>query len=425
LARNSLLEPATGRSRRLILIVGALTLAGSTAFLSWWMTTLSGLPDIGDPFDVAAFADTPVPDDENAFVLYREAVKKLVEEPAEITYDWGTTGPVGKGWLQRNREALEVWRRGTERPKALYMPPRTLTVMTQLPVIQQSREFARLAQLEGSRLEAEGDLEGAWRWHRAIFRSSRHVGQRGTMIERLVGRAMYQVASRQITRWASDTRVTPALLRQALDAVIADYEMTPPLSDCLKVEYLGFVNTFEDPALVWKCLNEDSIRRPGPPDWLSRNNSLFSLARVVKKEPERSRRVLRLIYANLLEVCDLPPDRRPPVTCSLPNLTGAPGSPMLVDLYQLDNSTPARSRALPPDEILEWYRSSLYATHLSPAVKMIFNVTDAERTSQANLVITLANRLYEIERGKPPETVEELVGPYLKALPAGYKRIEP
>ena len=35
------------------------------------------------------------------------------------------------------------------------------------------------------------------------------------------------------------------------------------------------------------------------------------MVRVFKKEPERSRRVFRLIIANHLAYCDLPPSRRP------------------------------------------------------------------------------------------------------------------
>ena len=33
----------------------------------WWLTSLNGLPDIGDPFDVAAFRTARIPDDQNAF----------------------------------------------------------------------------------------------------------------------------------------------------------------------------------------------------------------------------------------------------------------------------------------------------------------------------------------------------------------------
>jgi hypothetical protein len=35
----------------------------------WWLTSLNGLPDIGEPFDVAAFRSFRVPDDQNAFGL--------------------------------------------------------------------------------------------------------------------------------------------------------------------------------------------------------------------------------------------------------------------------------------------------------------------------------------------------------------------
>ncbi len=156
-------EPHPRRIRRLILALAAVALAGSTAFVTWWMTTLSGLPDIGDPFDVAGFAERPVPDDENAYVLYRQATTLIGEEPSDLTYDWSAAGPLEKAWLARNREALGLWRAGTERPKALYVPSRSMTIMTQLKVVQEIRHFARLARLEAGRLEAEGDLEGAWR----------------------------------------------------------------------------------------------------------------------------------------------------------------------------------------------------------------------------------------------------------------------
>ena len=36
-----------------------------------------GLPDIGDPFDVQAFRSFTIPEDRNAFVLYRQAADRL------------------------------------------------------------------------------------------------------------------------------------------------------------------------------------------------------------------------------------------------------------------------------------------------------------------------------------------------------------
>jgi hypothetical protein len=408
---------------RLALALAAVAIAGTSAFLAWRMTTLSGLPDIGDPFDVAAFDDIPVADDENAFVLYREAVGKIGEEPEDMSYDWATAGPVEKGWLERNREALEIWRRGTERPKALYVPMRSQTVMTRLVVIGEIRKFTRLTKLEGGRLEAEGDLEGAWRWYRAVFRSSRHVAHRSLAIPRLVSIQMHDQACQAMTRWSKDPQVTPAMLRQALDAAIEDYKATGPLSDNLKVEYLAFLKSYKDPDLFWKCLNDEGSIVPGNRPWFARDARVFSVSKSLLKEPERSRRVTRLVFANLLTACDQPPDRRT-VACSLPASFGV-GSKSLVDLYVVDGSATSSARSLPPDKILEWFQTTLFTKSLTPVfVNNIVKAADSERVAQANLLIALANRLYEIERGKPLETVEELVGPYLKSLPEGYKPIE-
>ena len=415
-------EAKPRRPGRLIAVLAALALAGSTAFLTWWTTTLMGLPDIGDPFDGAAFTDSPVPDDENAFVLYKQAVDRMKDEPSEMTYDWSKAGTVERGWLARNREALDLWRRGTERPKALYVPSKSMTIMTQLTVVGEIRKCTRLAQLEASRLEAEGDLEGAWRWYRAIFRSSRHLGRRSTVIERLVGSQMHDVACRRLTRWANDPRITPELLRPALDAAIADYATTGPLSDNLKVEYLVFLTGCDDPDLVWKCMTDPNVLGTSKTVvWFARDLNLFRLSKGFKNEPERSRRVIRLVFANLLATCDLPPERRPPVACSLPNSNPSSKTTVLVDLCSLDGSAPAPARALPPEKILEWFNTTLFASQILPAFSNFIKAIDRERTTQASLVIALANRLFEIERGQPPETVEELVGPYLKALPEGYK----
>ena len=404
---------------RLVLAVGALVLAGSTAFLTWWSTTLTGLPDVGDPFDVAAFTERPVPDEENAYLLYREAVARLPPGPSEeMDFDWKTAGAAEKGWLEKSREALGLWRQGTERNKALNLPSRSITIVTVLPVIDRIRWLMRLAKLEASRLEAEGDMEGAWRWYRAIFRSSRHVGHHATAIERFVGLQMHALASRQLTRWSSDPRVAPALLRQALDAAIADYAMTGPISDNIKVEYLTFLKTYDDPDLVWKCLGDQQTSgRTGMPAWLARDSKVFSVARGLMKEPERSRRVARLIYANLLAACDRPPSKRPPVGAALPSAWS--GVTSLVDLYEPDASFPDSAKALSPEQIRQWFDSSIYAKHLTPSFVNIIQAADRERVTQANLVIALANRLYEVERGRTATTFEELVGPYLKALPDG------
>ena len=58
-----------------MLVVTICLAVAATALAIWWLNSLNGLPDIGDPFDVAAFRTFRIPDDQNAFTLLRRAWK--------------------------------------------------------------------------------------------------------------------------------------------------------------------------------------------------------------------------------------------------------------------------------------------------------------------------------------------------------------
>ena len=72
----------------------------TTALTIWWLNSLNGLPDIGDPFDVAAFRAFSIPEDENAFTLFRRANEKLSpcpvsphEERSAAAVAWSEADP--------------------------------------------------------------------------------------------------------------------------------------------------------------------------------------------------------------------------------------------------------------------------------------------------------------------------------------------
>src|ERR1700730_17370790 len=50
-------------------------------FAIWWVSSLNGLPDIGDPFDVSTIRGLTIADDENALALLRRAQEKLTPVP--------------------------------------------------------------------------------------------------------------------------------------------------------------------------------------------------------------------------------------------------------------------------------------------------------------------------------------------------------
>ena len=77
---SKMLQLLRKRLRQLVRVTLVLAIGpavAATAIAIWWLTSLNGLPDIGDPFDVAAFRAFSVPDDHNAFTYFRRASEKV------------------------------------------------------------------------------------------------------------------------------------------------------------------------------------------------------------------------------------------------------------------------------------------------------------------------------------------------------------
>jgi hypothetical protein len=383
---------------------------------------LRGLPDVGDPFDVAEFSRVEVPDERNAFVEYRLAASLKVrlgggpkvydQLEAALGGDWSQVPEPIRAWLEGNRPALDVWRKGTEKPDALYHTPAEARIDTILPVTQELRDFARLALLEATRLEAKGDMRGAWGWYRAMLRSSRHVGRHGFLIERRIGASIHRMTAERLLRWGADPRVEAPLLREALDQVVAIDAMTPPNSYAMKLEYLVLSRALDDPDLPSKLLLFGTPRHQQSPldrwaPWLARGEERSRA--VARNEPERSRRVLRLISANWLAYCDLPKEWRPRVVDET------------LLLSEPDPSATFAARALPPAEVVRWYESTIYARAMfvDPDWRKGGQAAiDRERALQAELTLFLAEQLYRRDHGgQGPPDRSSLVGPYLQRLP--------
>ena len=131
------------------------------------------------------------------------------------------------------------------------------------------------------------------------------------------------------------------------------------------------------------------------------------------REPERSRRVVRLLWGNWLAHVESRDPRRPVVRALLPGLT-----PVSLPLYAVSPDAPAGARALQPEKIASW----LVTTR---DVKLIMEEGDVMvmlrhhlyHRAHRELVIMLASEIYHRERGALPPSEEALVGTYLKSLP--------
>jgi hypothetical protein len=404
----------------------------------WRVRSLDGLPDVGDPFDVAATArPIEIPDDENAFVSYSEALELLGKKPNSIRQtdwnklNWSNASPALRRYLESNRPALAAWRLGSERPDAVYQQPGKMAVDTLLPAVNDLRMLNIMAALEASRLEDEGAMAEAWSLYKGTLRASRHVGRHGAVLERAVGARDFEYAVRRIIHWAADPRVDAALMRRALADTLAADALTPPLSTSIKIQYLLWQRDLDELRVI---VNE--IPMPGGQNgWLekalgpTKAKAPIQRARLnITNDVERSRRVLRLLYANWLPQMDRPANERAPIAIRSPTL-----------IYASDASAPAAANAIAPEDLDAVIGQTLLAKEFFQPPDQFAgggppwsgwawegdSALAREPRRRAVLIIKLAAELYQREHGRPPANAGALLDGYLKELPNEISRDDP
>jgi hypothetical protein len=411
-------RPRPRRRRRAALCILALAAVVGSIVL-WRATTLSGLPEIPDPFDVKAYARVEIPESENAYTYYRRSYARFKDVRGRLQHgvwtDWSWVGPSELKYLENSRESLDLWLEGTKKERGVYIQPGEASVETRLPVAQMLRDISKVATLKAFVLQHEGDLAGAWSWIRAALRSGRHSGMNGFLIEGLVGAAIFDTAAQQAVAWSDDPRVDAKLLRGALDDVLALDKIDRRSSQMYRVEYYVGTSGLRDLATCERLRLETASQ--------SENTWRFRLAvrarsaiSVLRHEPERSRRVFRLILANWLSACDLTPEERGRRLVTYGRL-------------KLYAPVPGEKPVIDPAELARWYETAIYAQEFFRPewmpVETYWSFARLER-NRANLIVHLAEGLYKREKGKDPSSPQDLVGTYLEAIPSGYDpRIEP
>lgn len=404
------MEPPRRRGRRALAASALLMGAVVGSFLIWRTTSLGLIPRVSEPFDTQAFGTVDIPDDDNAFTYYRQAVAKFRDRPSlgGPYHSWARASIFDREWLFANTEAMEIWFLGTSMDRAVYVQPKDLRVESRMEVCRTLRRMIALAQLVGLRMEGQGELDEAWVWYRAGLRCSRHCGRNGGFIDRLIGLSLYERMEKSIRAWADHPNLSPSSLRRALDEVIAINAMTPTLAENLRSEYFAFSRYLDEPDLSLVKIDRDIIESRWGPDRtpfgaLKEATWCFAL-----REPERSRRTIRLVWANWLSTSDLTAeDRR--------------GRRLQYGYFYLPPAdAPEAVRRLSPEALDRWVGSTLYLRAVIPAIDSFEKALAQETTMRASLVVYLAEQLFRLEKGRAPDSPDQLVGPYLKALPEGY-----
>jgi len=231
---------------------------------------------------------------------------------------------------------------------------------------------------------------------------------------------------RQLTTWAADSRTTIPQLRGALNEM-PKTEPTPEWdSFAIKSGYLAMTRALEQP-LDQDLVGLQYIYRLGdmqlPPEVAG---YLGAARRFVLREPDRSRRVLRLLFANWLAHGETPglQPRKPALRASFTLVIADNPTTMgtsRVPLYDVGPHAPAGARPLPATDVARWLSTTV------DAKQRILLANDNQwpwtpdrlrhRRAYANLVLMLASEIYRRDRGHLPPSAESLVGTYLKSLP--------
>jgi len=355
---------------------------------------INQLPDIDHPFDLESFLNFEVPDEENAYVEYMQAEKKLVAFKGDseilekaLHEGWAKTPQDLKDWLSDNREALEIWKKGTEKPDVQFFKLENVTLASGLPHISESRSFAQLAVLESNRLLDEGKLQKAWLWNRALFRYSRHLGKRGFVIERLVGVAILGVHFFSFQKWIENPDVTASLLRNALREVENDFRMTAPFIDTLKAEYVFslFLSSADAAALL------EYIEDP----FFGKKSSLSKWWLYFRGEPELGKAVTKHIFTNWLqEVEKVPWERREPISGKF-------------ELFDIEKNR-LGSNVLDPEIIQKVALKSDIVEVILFSRERVEMSSFRDQAKFQCLRIAIAAQIYLREQGSYPEKLKEL-----------------
>ncbi len=212
------------------------------------------------------------------------------------------------------------------------------------------------------------------------------------------------------------------LLRRALDDVLAADELTPPLSNALKLGYLINLRDLKEMRVMVGEIAMPGGRGGLLDQWATAAGVRTQFQRLrlrATNDVERSRRGLRLLYANWLAQVDKPASKRAILATEQP-----------IPIYTSDPTAPAAARAFAPEILAKAIDDTVlvrvifrpdefgYGRSLRSSLSWEGNGPLArEPLCRANLIVKVAAELYRREHGQPPAKAGALLGSYLKVLP--------
>lgn len=378
---------------------------------------LSQVPDIGDPFDVAAFCKSmEVPPANDALPVCRIAARLFTSEQAsygqsEPAYErtdsvlkqgWSVADDSVKEWVAVHEPSLREWRRAAEMDQIRFDPLENLNGRYAIELRPLRLAFVRLAQLKGRQCEEQNNFAEAFEWYRARLRSRRQSAD---------SLHLNELDLHDLMHWASLPEVTADQLKTALEVLRRDHAALRPTSDEIKKEYIRAMNSLRDGDGLAMAIR---YRSGNQTDTHEREALVWRSLYWVVGEPERTRRIYQHVTANYLREIDNPASSRQPLF-------------MATTMLYLDNPT----GSLPPrhfsaGQITRAIRTSAIThnleSHGKGSVFLLHNGAEGMFLHEARaypvlLELTMALQAHHRVHGDFPAMLDELVPTYFDSVP--------
>lgn len=380
-------RPKVGIPLAILLMLAAIPLGYRSA-------RIASLPPIDEPFDVEAFCAVTIPDDENAFVEYRQAFDLFVDDTASSS-DWDYYDDLNRGrwehvpaafekWISANEKSIEKWLKGTQKPNAMSVPRSQLSY-PDLGYPGEGRGLTRLALMTAGRHLSRNETAEAWKLYHAAFRFSRHLGQNSSLYGRIWGFSSHAITVSELLSWAGHSESTATDLEHAITVLSRDYAtMTPPYSTTLKHEHF----------VLKDCLKSFA----GGREIFVENPLLDTAVIFVRGEPEFSESLIDHVLKNQLAGVDHDLATRPtfvPRNQCLFDLAASPSRPV---------SGAGLANLMSPLVMIDQLAGI-------PRLKHLLAGRDNERCFQATMMAVLAVEHFVRLHGRFPESLNECADP--------------
>ena len=401
-------------TRRPVIGVSVLGVLTATTILGFVWQRATEVPDVGEPFDVKAFTESLPPIEKNeAGSAIRHALADLTEHRQKVDALWGTPSVstnqspysnwtrdvVQTGWPSADKE-LSRWldqifqgkwvgetQRAVRLPLGMVQDPRLVSSNRSLGQTgQQCDEMARLFMVRALQVQVQGDSRSALNHLETALALSRQVKNNAPLYLFYYGDGIETYALLTYRLWLQTVGPDKQLLLEAQEMLERHQTLTPEITNSIKAQFL---------------VNRDNFGQS--PQSKTRIDELVALASLTPWENERQRRIFLAITLGQLRLSQEPLWKnayrlhgRLEDRVGLP-LKDGPGSEFTPEQWE--------------EFVREFSmvdRNIVYPSFLSTA---------RSRRFLSAVLITTAMALYQTDRAKPPETLDDLVPTYLASVP--------